>query len=109
MALTDKKIVSTKPAAKPTKLFDEKGLFLLVQPSGGKLWRLKYRFHGRENKLTLGTYPEVSLKEARKRRDEARTLLAEGIDPSAHKKASEEAARLHAATTFDLVAEEYLE
>ena len=109
MALTDTLIRSAKPAEKPTKLFDEKGLFLLVQPSGGKLWRLKYRFNGKENKLTLGQYPEVSLKDARKRRDEARKLLADGIDPSAHKKAAELTAELRAATTFNVVAEEYLE
>ena len=109
MALTDTTIRTAKPSPKPTKMFDEKGLFLLLQPSGGKLWRLKYRFNGLEKKLTLGCYPEVSLKSARKRRDEARTLLAEGIDPSAHKKANEQASKLRVATTFNLVAEEYLE
>lgn len=109
MALTDTIIRSAKPGAKPKKFGDEKGLFLLIQPSGGKLWRLKFYFHGRDYKLSLGSYPDVSLKEARKRRDEARTLLSEGIDPRAHKKASGEAAKLRAATTFNLVAEEYLE
>jgi integrase len=109
MTLTDTFIRSVKPAAKPKKLGDGKGLFLLVQPSGGKLWRLKFYFHGRDYKLSLGQYPEVSLKEARRRCDEARTLVAEGIDPRAHKKSSEEAAKLRAATTFNLVAEEYLE
>ncbi len=109
MALTDTFIRSVKPAAKPKKLGDGKGLFLLVQPSGGKLWRLKFYLHGRDHKLSLGQYPDVSLKEARRRCDEARTLLAEGIDPRAHKKSNEEAAKLRAATTFNLLAEEYLE
>lgn len=81
MALNDTKIRTAKPMAKPYKLADEKGLFLLVQPSGGKLWRVKFRVDGRddagnqkriEKKLGLGTYPEVSLKQARDLRDEAR-------------------------------------
>ena len=67
------------------KLADALGLFLLVQPSGGKLWRLKYRVDGREKKLGFGTYPEVSLSDARKRRDEAREQLAAGKDPSLEK------------------------
>lgn len=84
--LTDTEIRAVKPAHKPQKLFDEKGLFLLVQPTGGKLWRLKYRFPNRgpnkkERQLALGIYPEVSLRQARDRRDEARKQIANGIDP----------------------------
>lgn len=79
MALTDTAIKAAKHGVKPIKLFDERGLFLLLQPSGSKLWRLKYRFGGKEKKLSLGIYPDVSLKLARKRRDEARTLIAEGM------------------------------
>ena len=71
MALSDTTIRSAKPSEKPKKLFDERGLFLLVQPSGGKLWRLKYRYLGKEKKLSLGRYPDISLKVARERRDEA--------------------------------------
>lgn len=73
MALTDIAIRTAKHGAKPIKLFDERGLFLLLQPNGGKLWRLKYRIMGKEQKLSLGIYPDVSLKEARRRRDESRT------------------------------------
>ena len=87
MALTNTAIRNAKPKAKPYKLTDEKGLFLLIQPSGGMLWRFKFRVDGRddagnpkkvEKKLGLGTYPEVSLKDARDLRDDARTLLAKG-------------------------------
>ncbi|WP_415519642.1 MAG: tyrosine-type recombinase/integrase [Desulfovibrio aminophilus] len=85
--LTDTAIRNAKPGQKQRKLSDEKGLFLLVAPSGGKWWRFKYRFAGKEKLLSLGTYPEVSLAQARERRDEARKLLARGIDPSAARKA----------------------
>ena len=70
--LTDTKVRTIKPAGKPQKLFDGGGLFLLVTPTGGKLWRLKYRFGGIEKLLTVGTYPQTSLAEARQKRDEAR-------------------------------------
>lgn len=79
--LTNISIRNAKPTTKQYKLFDEKGLFLLVHPSGGKRWRLKYRFQGKEKLLALGTYPEVSLADARARRDDARKLLAQGQDP----------------------------
>ena len=81
MPLTDTTIRTAKPGAKPAKLFDEGGLFLLVTPAGGKLWRLKYRHGGKEKLLALGAYPAVGLKQARLKRDEARALLAEGTDP----------------------------
>lgn len=109
MALTDLKIKSAKHGTKPIKLSDERGLFLLLQPSGGKLWRLKYRMLGKEKKLSLGVYPDVSLKEARKRRNEARTLLANGVDPSNAKKEQEQSAKLDAANTFAAIAEEYIQ
>lgn len=108
MALTDIAIRGAKHGPKPIKLADEKGLFLLLQPSGGKLWRLKYRFSGKEKKLSLGRYPDVPLKEARRRRDEARTIIADGIDPGAQKQAATLASKLSAATTFEAVADEYL-
>jgi hypothetical protein len=79
MALTDTAIKQAKHGPKPTKLYDDRGLFLLLQPSGGKLWRLKYRVAGKEKKLSLGQYPDVSLKEARRKRDEARAELASGL------------------------------
>ena len=108
MALTETAIRAAKPGDKPKKLSDEKGMFLLLQPSGGKLWRLKYRFGGKEKKFSIGRYPDVGLKEARSRRDEARRLIADGIDPSEHKQAKERAAKLNAANTFEAIANEYL-
>lgn len=86
MALTDTGIRAAKPKTAQYKLHDEKGLFAIVRPSGGKLWRFKYRYQGKEQQLSLGTYPEVSLKAAREGRDAARKLLAEGVDPGAKKK-----------------------
>jgi hypothetical protein len=82
--LTDSAIRAAKSSDKPQKLFDEKGLFLLITPARGRLWRLKYRFPsgGPEKLLALGAYPEVSLKEARDDRDEARSDLRKGIDPA---------------------------
>lgn len=108
MALTDTSIRNAKPGPKPKKLFDERGLFLLVQPSGGKLWRLKYRYLGKEKKLSLGTYPDVSLKVARERRDEARTIIANGADPASVKSTLRDEAREAAANTFSCIAEEYV-
>ena len=108
MPLTDTAIKAAKAGAKPRKLADERGLYLLLQPSGGKLWRLKYRHLGREKKLSLGRYPDVSLREARARCDAARKLIATGVDPSEAKRVQKEAALRDAATTFKLVGEEYL-
>lgn len=85
MKLTDTKIRSTKPLARDYKLSDGGGLYLLITPAGGKLWRLKFRTEGREKKLAIGSYPEISLGDARRRRDEARALLAAGKDPSREK------------------------
>lgn len=104
MPLTDVAIRNAKPADKPYKVADEKALHLLVTPAGGKLWRFKYRFGGKEKVLALGAYPDVSLSRARERRDEARRLLAEGVDPGARRKAEKAAA----AVTFQGVAEEYI-
>jgi hypothetical protein len=78
MPLTDTAARTAKPKEKPYKLSDEKGLFLLVQPAGGKLWRLKYRFGGKEKLLSFGAYPDTGLKDARERREEARKLLVNG-------------------------------
>ncbi|MFO7605581.1 MAG: Arm DNA-binding domain-containing protein, partial [Desulfurivibrionaceae bacterium] len=80
--LTDLQVKNAKSAPKQVKLYDGGGLFLLVTPSGGKLWRLKYRFGGLEKKLSLGAYPEISLSDARQKRDEAKELLANNIDPT---------------------------
>jgi len=107
MRLSDTAIRKVKPREKPFKLFDERGLFLLVTPSGGKWWRLKYRFGGKEKGFSLGVYPDVSLKEARERRDEARRLLANGTDPNEHRKARKAAKDDQAANSFEVVAQEW--
>ena len=108
MSLNDVAIRAAKPGPKPVKLSDERGLFLLVQPSGGKLWRLKYRFAGKEKKLSLGRYPDVALKDARERGADARKLIAAGIDPSEKKRVDRLDATLKAETTFKAGADEYI-
>jgi integrase len=104
--LTDTKVRTTRPTEKPQKLFDGRGLFLLVTPTGGRLWRFKYRFGGSEKLLSIGTYPETSLAEARQRRDQASALLANGIDPSETKKA-QKAAGNQETETFEIIAREW--
>lgn len=107
MALTDITVRNAKPRTKPYKLADGGGLYLQIQPSGGKLWRQKYRVDGREKKLSIGPYPDVGLGEARKRRDAAREQLAMGKDPSREKQKEQLRAQTLAACTFSLVAAEY--
>ncbi|MDR2880768.1 MAG: Arm DNA-binding domain-containing protein [Azoarcus sp.] len=102
--LTNTAIRNAKPADKAIRLFDGGGLYLEVAPSGGKWWRLKYRFGGKEKRLSLGVYPGVSLKEARQRRDDARKLLAAGIDPADNRKAAKGASAERAANSFEVVA-----
>lgn len=97
MPLTDTAIRRAIPGDKPRKLTDGLGMYLEVAPSGGKWWRLKYRVAGVEKRLSLGTYPETSLKSAREKRDEARALIAQGIDPSDLRKASKAQAQADAA------------
>ena len=82
MALTDVAIRTARPKEKPYKVADAQGLYLLVNPRGGKLWRVKYRMNGVERKLALGAYPEITLAEARAARDAARRQLAHAVDPS---------------------------
>ena len=106
--LSDMKIQKVKSKDKPITLFDGGGLFLLVTPSGGKLWRFKYRFNGKEKKLACGAYPEISLLDARKRRDEARAQIAHGIDPSAIRKAQKQA-NIEATETFEAIAREWFQ
>lgn len=107
MPLTDTQIKTLKPDVKPRKVADEKGLFLLLTPTGGKLWRLKFRFDGKEKLLALGSYPDVSLKDARTRRDEARKLLADGIDPAEERKAAKAARVVAVANNFEAIAREW--
>mgnify|MGYP001612057242 CR=1 FL=1 len=107
MSLTDTAIRNAKPTSKPARLFDAGGLYLEVSPTGGKWWRLKYRQAGKEKRISLGVYPDVSLKDARERRDEARKLLAAGIDPSEHRKATNATKAERAANSFEVVAREW--
>ncbi len=108
MALSDAAIRAAKPGAAQFKLYDEGGLFMIVKPSGGKLWRLKYRHVGKEQQLTIGRYPDVGLKDAREKRDQARKLIAAGANPAFEKKRAAVAASVGAANTFAAVAEELI-
>ncbi|AKH44020.1 integrase [Altererythrobacter atlanticus] len=109
MALTDVAIRKAKAGPKAYKMSDSLGLFLLVERTGGKLWRMKYRVDGREKKLAIGRYPEIGLAEARRRRDAARELLAQGKDPSREKQREKARARLDAENTFAALAAEFCE
>ena len=109
MSLTDTAIRALKSRDKAYKAADEKGLYLLVTPAGGRLWKLKFRAPGGiEKKLSLGGYPDVSLKDARERRDAARKQMACGIDPADQKRRDQHAAKIGAANTFSVVAEAYI-
>jgi integrase len=107
MPLTDVAIRNAKPREKPYKVGDTLGLFLLVQPSGGKLWRVKYRIDRKEKKLAIGIYPQVGLAEARRRRDAARELVAAGKDPGREKQREKVRSRIQAETTFNAIAAEF--
>ncbi len=107
MALTDTGIKKAKPAAKPQRLFDGGGMYLEVMPTGGKLWRLKYRYGGKEKRLALGSYPDTSLKDAREKRDAARKLLAAGVDPSEYRKALKAAGIELTTNTFEAIARQW--
>ena len=107
MALSNTAIINAKPEDKNYRLYDEKGLYLEVTKAGGKLWRLKYRFGGKEKRLALGSYPEKGLKAAREARDQARTQLSHGIDPSAHKQAQKASDALTRGRTFEALAREW--
>jgi len=104
--LTNIAIRNAKPGAKPIRLFDGRGLYLEISPAGGKHWRLKYRYGGKEKRLALGSYPTITLAEAREGSEAARKLLASGLDPSAAKKEAKVVQKA-AVETFELVAEEW--
>jgi integrase len=104
-SLSEARVRSAKPRERAYKLFDERGLFLLVTPTGGRLWRLRYRIGNLEKLISLGSYPDVPLKRAREKRDEARRLIADEIDPSAERKAR----RAAMLVTFQGVAQEWLD
>lgn len=105
MALSDVKVRSAKPEAKAYKLTDGDGMVLLVHPNGSKYWRLRYRFGGKEKMLAQGKYPEVLMAYTKARRDEARKLLANGVDPRENKKAVK-VEQEQEVITFEVVARE---
>ncbi|CAM2191228.1 Integrase [Paraburkholderia kururiensis] len=109
MSLTDVKIKQAKPREKLYKISDERGLYLEVTPTGGKWWRFKYRIDGKEKRLSLGVYPDVGLQKAREKRDDARKLVADGVDPSAHRRAQKQARADANANSFEVVTREWLE
>lgn len=105
MPLTDTALRSAKPRAKAFKLFDGGGLYLELSPAGGKWWRWKYRYGGKEKRLSFGVYPDVTLKSAREKRDAARQQFAAGIDPGQARKAEKLAQA--GAESFEAIAREW--
>lgn len=109
MKLSDPAVKKAKPGAKPRKLTDGGGLYVMIHPNGGKYWQLAYRFAGKQKTFTIGVYPDVSLAVARERRDQARKQLANGEDPGAIKQAQKRQSKIAAANTFEAVAREWVE
>ena len=109
MALTVKEIENASLKDRAWKLWDERGLYLLISKAGSRTWQFKYTYHGKEKKMSLGAYPEVSLKAARAKRDEARTVLADGKDPSQQRQIRKLTAKVEASNTFGAIAREYLD
>ncbi len=109
MALTDTAIKQLKPTDTPRKVADEKGLFLLIKPQGSKLWRWKFRHQGKEKLMALGMYPDVSLAQAREKRDEGRKLLAAGVDPMGRRREAKVAQQIAMEDSFEAVARKWWE
>lgn len=109
MKLTVKQIDSSKPKEKDYKLSDGGGLYLLVKTNGGRYWRLKYRIDGKEKLLAIGIYPTVTLADARRKRDDAKRLLADGIDPNQQRKEQKQASKIDSVNTFKNIALEWYE
>lgn len=107
MPLSDTAIRSARPSAKPVKMADGGGLYLLLNPNGSRWWRLDYRAAGKRKTLSLGVYPDTGLKDAREKRDAARRLLAAGADPSEHRKAQKAASQAQSANSFEVIAREW--
>ncbi len=108
MPLTVKQIESARPQSKPWKLADERGLYLLISPNGSKRWHLRYSFHGKKKKISFGPFPDISLKSARAKRDEARALVAEGVDPLERRREQKLKTKLTAEHSFASVAREFI-
>jgi hypothetical protein len=109
MKLNDQKCKNAKPESKSYKLFDGGGLYLEIMPSGGKLWRLKYRYAGKEKRLSFGSYPIISLKDARIKRDNAKSIIAEGNDPAVVKREEKILKQVSTENTFEAIAYKWLE
>ncbi|HEU5017305.1 MAG TPA: integrase arm-type DNA-binding domain-containing protein, partial [Pseudolabrys sp.] len=109
MSLSSFSVEKAKPRDKPYKLSDGDGLHLLINPNGSKLWRFRYRFGGKQKMIGFGSFPEVSLAAARDKRDEARKLVAAGIDPSQKRREDKRLAAVSAANTFAAIATELIE
>ena len=109
MPLTDTRLRALKPKDKPYKVTDERGLYVEVTPTGGKLWRFRYRIGGAQKKLCIGSYPDISLKQARDAAYEARRAVASGGDPAFEKRKRKIRAEFLSAQTFEAVAREYIE
>ncbi len=107
MPLTDVKVRAAKAKVKSYKLADERGLYLLVTPKGSKYWRLKYRFMGKEKALALGVYPDISLSEAREKRNDAKKHLAKEIDPGIAKQVAKHATQTSIENTFEAIGREW--
>ena len=108
MSLTEMAVRNAKPKDRPFKLTDGGGLHLVVQPAGGKLWRMKYRFAGREKLLSFGPYPTTTLAEARRKRDDAKKLIHDGTDPAVQKRVEKITAAIAERNTFGALVEEFL-
>ena len=108
MTLSAATIRNAKPGSKARRLYDERGLYLEISPKGGRWWRFKYRIDGKEKRISLGVYPDVGLKEARDKRDSARKLVAQGVDPSQHRKAEKASRVENGKNSFEVVAREWI-
>lgn len=107
MPLTDTAIRNAKPSVKPVKMTDSGGLYLLLRPNGSRWWRLDYRYYGKRKTLSMGVYPDVGLKDARNKRDEARKLLASDVDPGENRKAIKAAKILRSGNSFEIITREW--
>ncbi len=109
MPLSDTAVRNAKPGEKQRKMYDEKGLYLIVHPNGGKWWRFRYKLDGKEKTISIGVYPDVTLSKARKRRDEYRVVLADGGDPSFHKKTKKQTEKESRENSFEAITREWLD